>query len=164
MIRILLIASLLFLPACSLFRSLGLEDSSGGGIKLSQIGAHNDRKIVSQRIDREGFTRSVEESGALSRVRLVPVYGAKTDKYPEYRLFGIQKGDPYYLLGLRNGDVLRAANDYILFDESKFAPYVSLLRYANEGFIDIYRQGEALQFKYTIMPQRESTHLPGSES
>lgn len=143
---------------CSLFNSS--QSSTGGGVKLSQVASTSKLKVIKREIDRKAFARTLEEPQSLTALRIVAVYRRSNRQVPEYHLFQIQPGDPYHQLGLRNGDILRAANDWLLFDSERFRTYVDILQYANSGFIDIYRKGRPIQYQYQLVPQRDSTVIP----
>lgn len=89
---------------------------------------------------------------SLYSVRVVPILKGDTmsDDLPEYRLFGIEPHSAYWVLGLRNADILVGADDYVIYDSRAFPKFIELLSKQNEGTVEIRRDGKPLLFKYSI--------------
>ena len=58
----------------------------------------------------------------------------------------------YGLIGLENGDVIVAANRYLIKNPAQFPAFVQLLASQNEATIEIRRGGEARLHKYIFVP------------
>jgi type II secretory pathway component PulC len=112
-----------------------------------------NRRRVPMVIDRGELQTRIAKGQLLRAVRLVPLLrggGTSTIPYPEYRLFGIKEGSVYSLLGLRNTDVLVAADGFIIRDPGVFPAFVELLGTQPTGSIEIMRHDEPILFEYTI--------------
>jgi len=126
------------------------SDTNIKGVKLSEArgGTPAGLKEIERKIKLTLFKKSLNSESALGRLRIIKI--VSNDPYPKYRLFDIRKGDPYYLLGLRNADVLVAANDWVVFDGAKFRTFVWLLQKEKRGSIEIHRAGKLIRFLYTF--------------
>lgn len=109
-------------------------------------------KEISFAIQRRDFERALEAQGE-APPRLVPVFASVSsrDSY-EYRIFDLNTGSPYALLGLQNSDIIVAANRYLIKRPEQFYQFVQLLRVENEASIEVRRGGEARLFKYSFVP------------
>ncbi len=98
-------------------------------------------------VDREEFRQTLANPAAVNSVRLVEIYQGESESeplVPRYRVFGVRFDSPYYLLGLRNGDILLSASGYIISEASKFKPYVSLLGNEKQVEIEVVREQQGL--------------------
>lgn len=150
-LNIVLLCILCFFSACSM-NSRFLSGKGGDGVKLSEYRIA-DPKLQTKKlaISRARFRQSLAKPNALGRLRMVKVFKRASEQslpYPIYRLFGISKGDPYFLLGLRSGDILVAANDWVIFDPARFTQYVYLLQGEKTAQIEIERMGQSMLFEY----------------
>lgn len=112
-----------------------------------------ERKEVVLEVSRERLLEALNGKPGLNTMRLVRVFNGQpsiSSLLPEYRLFDIKSHSAYELLGLRNGDVLVSANDYVLFEPGIFFQYVSLFREASDPFIEIRRSGKPVLIRYAI--------------
>ena len=107
---------------------------------------------VSLPVSRSELQTLLQDSTGINSIRLVEVFRANTESqpYPVYRIFGLQPGSAYELLGLKNTDILVAANDYIIRTPQLFVQYVRLLPREPEAFIEIERGGIPLIFAYEM--------------
>jgi len=91
-------------------------------------------------IDRRAFKDIISRGPEVMNIRLVELF-AGTDVPPRYRVMAYNKNGPYEYLGLQVGDVILAANNYIMRQSSLFPTYVQLLSDTETGSIHIVRQG-----------------------
>lgn len=109
-------------------------------------------KTVEISVKREELIARLK-NGAASKVRVIPTYSRSSEQsnsYPRYRIFDIEPTGPYYLLGLRDADILIAAHDYVVFDPRSFPAYVSLLTNEERTALQIIRNDEALVLNVKI--------------
>ncbi len=113
-------------------------------------GTKFEKFIISRKKLRESF----QKPEALTRARIIQTAsrsGELGSEFPEYRLFSIIAGDPYALLGLKNGDVLIAANDYLLANPDVFRRYVALLGGEEQARVEVRRGGQPLVLQYSFV-------------
>ncbi len=154
MIRYLIVV--LMLTSCtSLFHR---SPAAKPGVRLSSVQPEpEDIKVVPSLIQRDTYAKSLEEKKLLYRLRTVPVYkrgSTMEGAIPEYRLFELAPESPYTLLGLKTGDILMSADDWVIYDPRRFVAYVELLAQLNQGEIRIKRNGQEMLFKYTLIPEK----------
>lgn len=103
---------------------------------------------IQRRDLQEALTRIKENP-----IRLVPVFQSVSpgDSY-EYKIFDIGPNGVYALLGLENGDILVAANRYLIKSPPQFPAFVQLLANEKEATIEIRRGGESRLHKYSFIP------------
>ncbi|MDC0358366.1 PDZ domain-containing protein [Oligoflexia bacterium] len=151
-----LVASFAF-SGCESLRSWrpGRPGSQGDGVQLKDLrAAPTDLLVREVTLKQSKLADSIKTGNAVDKIRLVQVFqrvSEQQDEYPAYRMFGIVPGGPYQLLGLRNGDVLIAANDWVLFEPQKFKQYVFLLQKEQAAQIEIQREGRPILFKYQFV-------------
>jgi len=114
----------LCLAGCS---SMAPSDE-GMGRRLSAIrpGAVPPREVRTE-ISRSQLQAALERAGAANSIRLVSTFRraeASPSGAPEYRLFDIQPGSPYALLGLKNADVLIGVNDFAITNPRGFPQFM----------------------------------------
>ena len=111
-----------------------------------------DAKVISKQIDRGEFKALLSHAAPQQTVRIVELlYGRDTSPgHKEYRVFGIEKGSAFHLLGLENADVVVAANGYVLHSVDKLPRFVELLADEESGSIDLRREGKAIRYQYTF--------------
>ena len=109
-------------------------------------------KIVSHTIQRSQLRASLTKIRE-NPIRLVPIFQtvSSSESY-EYRVFDIAADSVYGLIGLDNGDVIVAANRYLIKNPAQFPAFVQLLANQNEATIELRRGGEARLHKYTFIP------------
>ena len=97
-------------------------------------------------VRREKLVERLRDGGALNSIRLVEVFkgAGNPNPYPEYRMFDIQQGGVFDLLGIRNGDILVSAHGYSVPSVSKFVEYVNVLPGESSSQIEIIRQKRSL--------------------
>lgn len=111
----------------------------------------NSVRSLPLEVDRTALTRLATAPKKLQRIRLVPLVPHDSNfRLPQYRLFDIQSDGPYYLLGLRNGDVLLAVQDLILYEDTAFPRYVAALPGERESRFLIIRGSDILELQVTI--------------
>lgn len=109
-------------------------------------------KVISYSIQRQDLRQALTKLRE-NPIRLVPVFQsvATTDSF-EYRIFDIDVGGVYGLLGLENSDIIVAANGFLIKDPKQFPLFVQLLERENDATIEIRRNGEARMLKYSFIP------------
>lgn len=109
-------------------------------------------KVVSYTIQRRDLREALTKIRE-NPIRLVPVFQtvSSTESY-EYRVFDITYDSVYGLLGLENGDIIVAANRYLIKNPAQFPAFVQLLVNENEATIETRRGGEARLNKYSFVP------------
>jgi type II secretory pathway component PulC len=109
-------------------------------------------KIVSHTIQRNQLRASLTKIRE-NPIRLVPVFqSVSASESYEYRVFDIAADGVYGLIGLENGDVIVAANRYLIKNPAQFPAFVQLLASQNEATIELRRGGEARLHKYIFVP------------
>ena len=109
-------------------------------------------KVVSYSIQRQDLRKALTRLRE-SPIRLVPVFqSVSTTESFEYRIFDIDGGGVYGLLGLENSDIIVAANEFLIKDPKQFPLFVQLLERENTATIEIRRNGEARLLKYAFIP------------
>jgi len=125
-------------------------------VKLEAIRGYNpDPQVVEIEVNRQEYIDAVREPGMLSNIRLIRVFSHQSTTVgdaPEYRVFDIQPGSPYWLLGLRVGDVLVAVEGWVLIDPERFAPYVKMLQVENGTELEVRREDHPLLLRVTLVP------------
>lgn len=108
--------------------------------------------IIETTVNRSEYGKSLRYQKALQRLRLVPILRSAqfSGEVPEYRLFDVQPLGPAHFLGLREADILIAANGYIIYDPEKFKTYLMLLQNEKTADIEIRRNGQHILYKYTF--------------
>jgi hypothetical protein len=110
--------------------------------------------VTEVKIPKVVYQASLADQSLLNRMRPIPIYAgtdSSSSSIPEYRLFDIVPGSPAYTLGLRTGDVLLAANDFIIYEPAVFAQYLTLLGTVNTATINIRRNETPIMFKYQFV-------------
>ena len=105
---------------------------------------------IPTKISRAEYIEVLKNQKSLQRLRLVPILTSAKfqNTIPEYRLFDVEQGGAAHFLGLRNADILVAANGYIIYDQEKFKTYLILLQNESRAEIEIRRDGRHILYKY----------------
>lgn len=110
-------------------------------------------KVISYSIQRKDLRQALTRLRE-NPIRLVPVFqSVSTTESFEYRIFDIDAGGVYGLLGLENSDIIVAANGFLIKDPKQFPVFVQLLERENGATIEIRRNGEARLLKYSFIPE-----------
>jgi type II secretory pathway component PulC len=137
----LLLSLLLLLTAlngCTFGGSKGILDSS----KLSNYGVDGvPTKRLSVKINREQYKKSLVSTATSANIRLIELLYRKGEgsPFPEYRVFGVNKGSAYDLMGLEDADILIGANGYVINDANKFRKFIDLLGESKNATLNIRR-------------------------
>lgn len=102
---------------------------------------------VERQIPRGVYRDALAQTALMDGIRLVPIYRRNqefSEDQPEWRLFDIQKGSAYEMLGLQTADVLVSAHGYVVPRPETFKQYVQLLLKEPEARIEIRRDGTPL--------------------
>lgn len=146
--RLLLISMCLVMAACSGATPPRPTQIGDTRSPLTRI------RTIEMNISRKALNTALDRAAPANDLRMVPVFrgvpGMSEDAQPppEYRFFEIKEESAYTLLGLRNGDILVAAHDYIVYNPTNFPNYVAKLLEIPEGFVEIRRGGEPYVLKY----------------
>ena len=109
-------------------------------------------KVLHYSIQRKDLQEALVRQG-VNTIRLVPVFeNLSISQSYSYRLFDVQEGSAYSLLGLQTSDVVVAADRYLIKRPDQFPQFVSLLAGMDEASIEIRRGGESKLFKYNFLP------------
>ncbi len=109
-------------------------------------------KVLHYSIQRKDLQDALVQQG-VNTIRLVPVFeNLSVSQSYSYRLFDVQEGSAYSLLGLQSSDVVVAADRYLIKRPDQFPQFVSLLAGMDEATIEIRRGGESKLFKYSFIP------------
>jgi type II secretory pathway component PulC len=109
-------------------------------------------KVLHYSIQRKDLQDALVQQG-VNTIRLVPVFeNLSVSQSYTYRLFDVQEGSAYALLGLQSSDVVVAADRYLIKRPDQFPSFVSLLAGVDEATIEIRRGGESKLFKYNFIP------------
>lgn len=114
-------------------------------------------KVISYTIQRRDLQKTLTRLRE-NPIRLVPVFqSVSTTESFEYRIFDIDVGGVYGLLGLENSDIIVAANGFLIKDPKQFPLFVQLLEREDKATIEIRRDGEARLLKYSFIPALRRT-------
>ncbi|RIL08294.1 MAG: hypothetical protein DCC75_09285 [Proteobacteria bacterium] len=105
-------------------------------------------------ISRRSLKEALERAAINKKVRVVPVFNssaAAEANIPQYRLFEVAPESAYHLLGLRNADVMVAANERIIVNSFIVPTFVQLLPAEQTAQIEIRREERPILFKYTFV-------------
>ena len=137
--------------------SAGCTVGPGGisGRKISELRPTEPHFLVmEQRVSKQDFLTALGRDPENSQLRIVEVYfgsGQVSPAYPNYRIFGVNPLSAHAVLGLRNGDVLVAANGYVVASPAVFRQYVQLLGREREAQIELIRHGNPTLLKVTFV-------------
>lgn len=119
-----------------------LSDNEIAAITYSADSSAIPRKEI--QVDRQKFRDIVAQGPEVMNIRLVELFSGNNIP-PRYRVMGYNKNGPYGYLGLQIGDVILAANNYIMRLPSMFPTYVRLLpEDSKNGSIHIVRHGQEM--------------------
>lgn len=150
----LLLGALLLLSGCALFQPSVDKDSKG--VRYSESISIDPSLVEEKTLDREEYNEAFASPNAINKARLIQVFSRRPGA-PEYRVFDVRQGDPFYQLGLREGDVLLAANDFLIFDIDRFRAFVNLARAANATELLVRRKGKVVLLKRLLVPALPET-------
>ncbi|MBN8548177.1 MAG: hypothetical protein J0M12_02555 [Deltaproteobacteria bacterium] len=113
-------------------------------------------KTIELPVSRKELNAALDRPPPANDIRMVLVFrGApgmsdQEQPPPEYRFFDVRPESAYALLGLRNGDILVAAHDHIVYNPLNFPNYVASLVTLPDGFVEIRRAGEPVKIQYVL--------------
>ncbi len=111
-------------------------------------------KTIELSVSRKEFDQAWGLHELNSKARLIEVFHSgqgSTDGIPEYRVFGVYPKSVYFLLGLRNADVLIGAQGYLIKSSVAFQRYLSVVSREAESQLDIMRDGAPLVLKFRFV-------------
>ncbi len=142
--NIILILAVLLFTGCS---------ASDGGAKLASLRPDNSgMKTFDSTISRKAYIDRLSQP-SLNTIRLVEIFkgGSSKGSPPEYRLFSIQPMGVYALLGIKNNDVLVAANEFVVRQPKQFLAFTELLQNEKSATIELRRQNNPILMRYTFV-------------
>lgn len=136
-LRLLAVLVLFFLAACSSKNVETAEPRRVSQYRAVQPGV----SVVDVEVNRPEYLKRLQLGAKLNKARLVEILSRENANIKQYRFLGVREGSVYELLGIKNYDVLIAANDYIIPDPETFWRYISLLSREQAAQIEV-RRGE----------------------
>lgn len=137
----------LLLSACSIKRP-------GEAPKIAPLADRDPQaQIIELNIPRKDFLTALQNSILMDKLRLVPILqggGELEHEKPQYRVFGVEPKSAYYLLGMRNADVLVAASEYVIYNPGRFKAYVKYLTNEKTASLEVRRDGGTVLLKQTF--------------
>ena len=101
-------------------------------------------------VKRKAFEMLLENQSAVMRsARIVP--RKEGDRIVGLKLFGIRRGSPLEVLGLKNGDTLKTVAGYDISSPDKALEAYSKMRGATKTEVVITRRGEPLTLRYRLI-------------
>ena len=142
------IPALLVFSGCSNKRWKGGSDGDGRKRPASVLA-----EVVPMEISMQVYKEHLNRGSDLNRARLIEIFSRNqtNETYQEFRFFDIQKGSVYWLLGMRTGDVLLSANEFVVPNAQTFWQYLNLLQFEEQAQIEILRSGKPFLFKYQFV-------------
>jgi hypothetical protein len=129
---------------CSTFGKKGLSERDI--IYAASLDSYPKKEIA---INRGEFKNILVKGPGVMRIRLIELFSGANTR-PRYRVMGYDKMGPYEMLDIQPGDVLLAANNYVMMNPSLFPDFVRLLSDTNGGTVHILRHGRELILNYKI--------------
>lgn len=116
----------------------------------SRYYARSTDNIARQEIslDRTKLKSMLSRADSADRIRLVELFSG-SNVTPRYRVLNFEPNGAYSLLGLKIGDVILAADNFIIKDPALFPKFVGLMSEAPSSTIHILRGGKELILSYT---------------
>ena len=114
-------------------------------------------------IPRASYKAALEQPGSGNKVRLVQVFSGGKDpssEEPQWRIFDVRRGGVCDLLGLKNGDVILAANSRMFLNPAKFAAYLALLAGEKQASIQLKREGQEHLMNYVFLDPGGEQNIP----
>ena len=100
-------------------------------------------------LERGDLRQALIRGEKVNSLRMVPIFSSqRPSELSEYKFFEIQPGSVYKLLGLKNGDILVAAQGYIVTEANRFPAYISLMPQVDDPNIEIERGGQTIILRY----------------
>lgn len=100
-------------------------------------------------IDRSKLKSLLSRADSADRIRLVELFSG-SNVTPRYRVLNFEPNGAYSLLGLKIGDVILAADNFIIKDPALFPKFVGLMSETPSATIHILRGGKELLLTYSI--------------
>jgi hypothetical protein len=151
---------------CALF-SFGCAGSRRGGdegtVSPVQRLTPPDIKRVEMMISRDQLLTALEQDVLTDKLRVVQTFSSQeAGSVPLYRLFDVHPKSVYGVLGLRNADILVAANERYLRNSIVFKQFVRMLRNEREAMIEVVRGVEPILFSYRFEQKSAAPKTPSA--
>ena len=139
---------LFIVTGCTVFSS-----NKAISIKAIRPIAPSDLKQASITINRQEYVRAVQAEGSAPRLRVIAIMPGQASMaaIQEYRIFGVTPGSAAALLGLRNSDILVAANEYIVRAPGQFYTFLQFMETVPEASIEIRRNRTPIIIKFKFV-------------
>lgn len=110
-------------------------------------------ETVDLTIPRGQIEERAASGGDINRVRFVEVFrrGQTASDVPEYRVFNVQPGSLYELVGLRTSDIIVSASNRTIFKSDGLPQYIRLLERVEMPQIEIRRAGKPILLRYSFV-------------
>jgi hypothetical protein len=143
-VLVLMIISLFFVMGCA-----GSRSGGSSGVSPVQRLTPPDIKRVELSITRDQLLTALEQDVLTDRLRVVQTFSSQeSGNVPLYRLFDVHPKSIYGILGLKNADILVAANERYLRNSLVFKQFVRMLRGESTAMIEVVRGVEPILFSY----------------
>jgi hypothetical protein len=143
LVSLLLLLNVLNLGACSVPKS----KTEKPGVKFSEVyGPVKPSRTLNREVALADFKTSLGTGRGVHGARFIEVFRSEGGP-PEWRIFDVHPGDPYGLIGVEDGDILVAANDWMIFDPQRFRAYVELLPSGFDASIFLRRAGILIELQ-----------------
>jgi hypothetical protein len=140
----LLCTLVVLVSGCSTFGGKGLREQDI--IYAASLDAYPKKDVA---IKRAEFKEILAKGPGVMRIRLIELFSGANSR-PRYRVMGYDKTGPYQMLDVQVGDVILAANNYVMMNPRLFPDYVRLLSDTNSGTLHVIRHGRELILNYQI--------------
>lgn len=156
---IILLVLALSTSSCATMRRMfgSAADNQLGTDSYNQMPGTRTMKL---RLSRSELLARAQQSGGLNTIRLIEIYERERSSSapPRYRVFGVQPGSIYELLGLNTADVLLAAEGRVVYTPTGFPTYILVyLPKQSKATIDISREGQPIHYEYEIFEGSEAS-------
>lgn len=104
-------------------------------------------------VSMSAFLNAMNAKGEVNQVRMIEIFrrGQAKDAPPEYRLLDVREKGVFHLLGLRERDVIVAADGFIVPNGQLFWEYVKLIEKTKKASIEIRRGSQALRLNINVI-------------
>lgn len=126
----------------------------GGGEEASRLKPPAKEAVVFEsEITKRDLKRALTDELKTAQMRAVEVFqnSSSAQNYPSFRLFDIQPGSVYDLLGLKNADIVVAINQRVVVNNGVIAQIVRLLPRENDVSFEVLREGKSTFLKIAFV-------------
>ena len=134
---------------CSSFSNRSRSGQNSTDEKKFYTRSNGDIRRVHLFINRQELAEALKKTQATQNIRLIELFGTSITT-PQYRVMDFDRNSVYAILGIRKGDILLAANNFIIPNASIFPEFVKLLPQERNASINLIRGGSEHLFVYEI--------------